>query len=106
MSQDIHRGGLLKQRALQIALMNIRGVATNSICVRRRAAATTVMKSKQRSRRCLKNRLVNWRKKKRHMQMASRGTRFLPSVVPTDRPPPSLTTSTNMKCTCIRVDID
>ncbi|KAK0050102.1 hypothetical protein Bpfe_020483 [Biomphalaria pfeifferi] len=58
------------------------------------------MRSKQRPRDRLKSRLANWKKRKRRpqktVQMASWVTCSLPSVDPTDRPPPELS---NLHCT-------
>ncbi|KAK0060035.1 hypothetical protein Bpfe_010563 [Biomphalaria pfeifferi] len=73
--------GLLKQRARATAMLRKTGLETISLCVKR-----------PRHRR--NNSLINWRKRKRHQRKAVRmpswGTRSLPPVTPTDRPPPEL----------------
>ncbi|KAK0068833.1 hypothetical protein Bpfe_001796 [Biomphalaria pfeifferi] len=72
---------LQKQRARATAVLRKTGLDTISLCVKR-------------PRHRLNNSLINWRKRKRHqrktVRMPSWGTRSLPPVTPTDRPPPEL----------------
>ncbi|KAK0063103.1 hypothetical protein Bpfe_007299 [Biomphalaria pfeifferi] len=73
--------------------------STNSPCVSWLAIVTIFERSKQQSRHRLKRRLANWKRRKRlprkTVQMASWATGTLPSVVPTDQPPPELS---NIHC--------
>ncbi|KAK0065515.1 hypothetical protein Bpfe_004948 [Biomphalaria pfeifferi] len=97
-SRDVHGKRPLTWR-LKTAALETTVITTTFICVKWLASETIVMKSKQRPRHRLKRSLVNWRKRKRHwrktMRMPSWGTRSLPPVTPTDRPPPELS---NLSC--------
>ncbi|KAI8737341.1 alpha-actinin A [Biomphalaria glabrata] len=79
--RGVCREALLRQRVQSTAVLKKTVLDNISLCVKR-----------PRHRR--NNSLVNWRKRKRHwrktMRMASWGTRSLPPVTPTDRPPPEL----------------
>ncbi|KAK0065886.1 hypothetical protein Bpfe_004683 [Biomphalaria pfeifferi] len=72
--RGVCREGLLRQRVRATAVLKKTGLDTISLCVKR-----------PRHRR--NNSLINWRKRKRRpkksVRMASWGTRFMPSVVPT-----------------------
>ncbi|KAK0059709.1 hypothetical protein Bpfe_010877 [Biomphalaria pfeifferi] len=74
--RGVCREGLMKPRPKKKTVLD-----TISLCV-------------ERPRHRLNNNLVNWRKRKwrpnKSVRMASWGTRFMPSVIPNDRPPPEL----------------
>ncbi|KAI8781428.1 ATP-dependent RNA helicase DHX29 [Biomphalaria glabrata] len=84
--RGVCREGLLRQRVRSTAVLKKTVLDTISLCGKR-------------PRHHRNNSLVNWRKRKRHwrktMRMASWGTRSLPPVAPTDRPPPELS---NLSC--------
>ncbi|KAK0059764.1 hypothetical protein Bpfe_010932 [Biomphalaria pfeifferi] len=75
--RGVCREGLLRQRVRSTAVLKKTVLDTISLCVKR-----------PRHRR--NNSLVDWRKRhwRKTMRMASWGTRSLPPVAPTDRPPP------------------
>ncbi|KAK0043260.1 hypothetical protein Bpfe_027255 [Biomphalaria pfeifferi] len=79
--RGVCREGLLRQRVRSTAVLKKTVLDTISLCV-------------ERPRNCRNHSLVNWRKRKRHwrktVRMASWGTRSLPPVAPTDRPPPEM----------------
>ncbi|KAK0067862.1 alpha-actinin A, partial [Biomphalaria pfeifferi] len=93
LSRVILRKGLMKRSSGLTAL--ITRAVTSALRVRWLTPATTVRMKRQRSRHRLERNLVNWRRRKRQLQravwMTLWGTRSLPSVAPTDRPPPALT---------------
>ncbi|XP_055890340.1 uncharacterized protein LOC129927135 [Biomphalaria glabrata] len=93
LSRVILRKGLMKRSSESTALTTTRAVTTTR-CVRWLTPATTVRMERPRLRHRVERNLVNWRRK-RHLQravwIALWGTRSLPSVAPTDRPPPALT---------------
>ncbi|XP_055901383.1 uncharacterized protein LOC129928870 [Biomphalaria glabrata] len=84
--RGVCREGLLRQRVRSTAVLKKTVLDPISLCGKR-------------PRHYRNNSLVNWRKRKRHwrktMRMASWGTRSLPPVAPTDRPPPELS---NLSC--------
>ncbi|KAI8775978.1 hypothetical protein BgiBS90_023134 [Biomphalaria glabrata] len=84
--RGVCREGLLRQRVRSTAVLKKTVLDTISLCGNR-------------PRHYRNNSLVNWRKRKRHwkktMRKASWGTRSLPPVAPTDRPPPELS---NLSC--------
>ncbi|KAI8734917.1 ATP-dependent RNA helicase DHX29 [Biomphalaria glabrata] len=84
--RGVSREGLLRQRVRSTAVLKKTVLDPISLCGKR-------------PRHYRNDSLVNWRKRKRHwrktMRMASWGTRSLPPVAPTDRPPPELS---NLSC--------
>ncbi|KAI8739926.1 alpha-actinin A [Biomphalaria glabrata] len=84
--RGVCREGLLRQRVRSTAVLKKTVLDPISLCGKR-------------PRHYRNNSLVNWRKRQRHwkktMRMASWGTRSLPPVAPTDRPPPELS---NLSC--------
>ncbi|KAI8780258.1 alpha-actinin A [Biomphalaria glabrata] len=84
--RGVCREGLLRQRVRSTAVLKKTVLDPISLCGKR-------------PRHYRNNSLVNWRMRKRHwkktMRMASWGTRSLPPVAPTDRPPPELS---NLSC--------
>ncbi|KAK0056575.1 alpha-actinin A [Biomphalaria pfeifferi] len=79
--RGVCREGLLRQRVRSTAVL-------------KKIVLDTISLSVKRPRHRRNNSLVNWRKRKRHWRKTMRislwGTRSLPPVAPTDRPPPEL----------------